>query len=126
MTLVDISHILGLWVSQYIAGFCLITIALWAGGSYLWSKRWQQPVRDSGIYLLAIGLLTLILALRPTQSDAALWPPLTWFCFSMLIVMELLWLSFLVDAVIQGIHYLSRPQDREKPKSHPPYGSHHL
>ncbi len=97
MAVEEITRYIFVWITRYIAYFCLVTIVTWATVSYLWGKKWETPVRDSGIYLLTIGVLTLILALRPTKTDAIFWPPITWFSFTMLMVMELLWMSFLLE-----------------------------
>lgn len=102
-----ISNIIGLWVSRYIALFCLLTLLIWGGGAYLLLDKWVKPVRDAAIYLGLIGVLTLVLALRPAKMDMLFWPPITWFCFSMLMMMELLWLTFLTDATIKGIRKFS-------------------
>lgn len=115
------TNVIFLWVSRYIAGFCLVSIVLWATGSYLWSRNWQQRVRDSGIFFLVVGVLTLLLLLRPEGTDAVLWPPITWFCFSMLIVMELLWISFLVEMIYHSLHHhaASNVQRAERSRSGP-------
>jgi hypothetical protein len=105
------------WVSQYIAGFCLVTIAMWAGAVYLWGKKWQRQVRDSGVYLLAIGTLTLALALRPEGGQLFFWKPVTWFCFTMLMILELLWMLFLVEALGRALHdWTTRLAKRDAPE----------
>jgi len=103
-----LSHVMSVWVTQYVAGFCLITIAAWACGMYVFAKKWEQPVRDAGVYFLTIGTLALILAIRPTTGDMMLWSPVVWFCFIMLMVTELLWVSFLFDTIYRGCVELKR------------------
>ena len=98
-----------IWVSRYIAGFCLVSIAVWGASVYLWGQDWQKKVRDAAIFMGTIGLLTLILALRPAKTDALFWPPVTWFCFAMLIVMELLWLALLFESIIRSVRSLAKP-----------------
>lgn len=99
----NFAHTAYIWIAYYCAGFCLLTIAAWAGGAYLWGRKWQKQVRDSAVYLLSIGSLSLTLALRPEGSDAMLWRPITWFCFTMLMVIELLWLTFLFDTLCHSL-----------------------
>jgi hypothetical protein len=110
MSLESLADIIFVWVSRYIAGFCLVSIAVWGASIYLWANDWHTRVRDAGIFLLSIGVLTVVLALKPAKTDAFFWPPLTWFCFSMLIVMELLWIAFLMEFVIRSLSSLMKPK----------------
>lgn len=103
MTTEVLVTIISTWVSRYVAIFSLATLLAWAGFSYFGREHWVKPVRDALIYLAAMGTLTLVLALRPATSDALFWPPVTWFCFAMLTIMELLWLSMLADAVAAAV-----------------------
>jgi hypothetical protein len=99
MTYEAIIHGLDISITQYLAGFCLATLVLYAWAQ-MHGARWQQAVRACGSYLLIIGGLTVILTLRPDAArDPGYWEPITWFSFSMLLVLELLWIAFLVDHV---------------------------
>jgi len=100
-----------LWVSRYIAVCCLISIAMWGVGMYLWHREWRSGVRDALVYFLSIGGLTLILALRPEKTDTLLWSAVTWFSLTLLIVLELLWLSFLVELLLYALNTV-RPRPR--------------
>jgi hypothetical protein len=104
------------WVSRYIASFCLVSIALWGAGMYLWGKEWHIKVRDAGIFLATIGLLTVILAFKPAKTDAIFWPPVTWFCFSMLTVLELLWLAFLVESIFRAFGKMTKSESEKPPR----------
>lgn len=88
-------------VAQYLAWFALGTMVAWAVSHYLWAVKWQRTVRDTVIYLLIVGSLTMTLALRPEKYDPVLWTPITWFSFSMLMIMECLWVSFLIEALLR-------------------------
>jgi len=99
VTFDSLTHSLYLWVTCYLSLFSLVSIACWAGAVYLWGQEWPRRVRDALFYLLMIGGLTLILALKPVHSDALLWSPLTWFSFTLLMVMESLWLAYLLEAI---------------------------
>ena len=100
MNIDALAHELFFWVTRYIAGFCLVSIALWGGGVLLWGKDSARRVRDSSIFLGAIGVLTLMLALRPDHAEALLWQPITWFCFALLVMLEFFWLSYLLEAIV--------------------------
>lgn len=106
MTIDLFAQQLEVWVSQYLAIFCLASIGAWAGGLYAWAKHWEGPVRDAGMYMLTIGSLTLILALLPDHHDVIFWTPVVWFCFTMLLMFELLWLSFLADLLYRTVRDL--------------------
>ncbi len=101
--LTGIAQISYLYVSYYIAGFCLFTIFLWAGRSFLWGAKWRTQIRDAVTYFTTVSVLALILALHPENYDATFWRPISWFCFTMLLIVELLWISFLLDQVVVGI-----------------------
>jgi uncharacterized membrane protein len=91
------------WITQYIAGFCLVSILVWGMLMYAWSKQGKDALRDAGIYLVSIGTLTLVLAMRPQQHEMLLWTSVTWFAFSMLMILELLWISFLGLSLVRLI-----------------------
>ena len=94
---------ISVWCSRYIAGFCLVSIVVWGVGMYIWSKDWQSKIRDAGIYLGAIGVLVVVLALRPEKDAPLYWKAITWFSFSMLVVLEVLWLAFLIKLICAAI-----------------------
>lgn len=119
MSLENLSQYAGTWVSQYLAGFCLLTIIIWALISFMRTQKWERPVRDAGIFFLVIGTLTLVLALRPPTGDAVFWYPITWFCFAMLLVMELLWVALLCETIYQAI--IAVPARLAAPPDHPHY-----
>src|SRR3990172_5983369 len=106
MSLDILADVIFIWVSRYIAAFCLVSIAVWGASMYLWAKDWHTRVRDAGIYLISTGVLTGILALKPTKMDAYFWPPITWFSFTMLIVIELLWIALLAEYLARVIKSL--------------------
>ena len=119
MTLEALADIIFIWVSRYLAGFCLVSIAVWGASMYLWGKDWHTKVRDAGIFLISIGVLAVVLAFRPqTVADEFwFWPPVTWFSFSMLIVLELLWIAFLIESIIRKFSAIAKP--------HPPRSDGH-
>jgi len=98
----NLADIIFIWVARYIAAFCLVSVAVWGASMYLWVKDWQMRVRDASIYLFSIGVLTGVLALKPAKMDVYFWPPITWFSFTMLIVIELLWIAFLIEYLIRA------------------------
>lgn len=121
-----------LCVAYYLSGFCLMTILIWAGRAYLWEEKWQRQIRDAIVYFSTIGVLTMLLAIHPENSDAIFWRSLTWFCFTMLMVIELLWVSFLLEQVFRAIRVFvesffvraAPPSSRlraERPHSYPRY-----
>jgi len=118
MDYLALSTIIFIWIARFIAAFCLVSIAVWGAGMYLWARDWQVRVRDAGIFLLVIGVLTIILALKPAKMDAYFWPPLVWFSFAMLIVMELLWITFLVEFIIRLLKAMATHDD--EPPHRPP------
>ena len=120
MSLDNLDNIIFVIVARYIAAGCLVSIAVWGAGMYLWAKDWQTRVRDAGIFLLVIGVLTGVLALKPAKMDAYFWPPITWFSFAMLIVMELLWIAFLFESLIRWFKAIGK-RDAEPPHRPPVY-----
>ncbi len=118
----EVAKILGIWVSQYLAVFCLATLVLMAGGRYLWVKSPDSRVRDLIMYLASISVLALVLAFSPSHTDTLLWPPVIWFCFTMLLMMELLWIAFLVEALVRmvmGIPGWLTQRTAPEPPDHP-------
>jgi|GEM_PF-2065940 len=107
MSLEILADVIFIWVSRYIAAYCLVSIVVWGASMYLWVKDWHIRVRDAGIYLLSIGVLTGVLALKPVKMDAYFWPPITWFSFTMLLVIELLWTAFLIEYLVRAPRSLS-------------------
>lgn len=104
MAFESLVQLIDAWVSQYIAVFCVLTIIAWGGGSYIFVEKWTKPVRDSIVYLITISGLAVALALRPEKTnDMVLWAPVTWFCFSMLLVFELFWLAYLTEGLIRSV-----------------------
>jgi len=110
-------------VSRYVAAACLVSIAVWGAGMYLWAKDWYKRVRDAGIFLLVIGVLTGVLALKPEKMDAYFWPPVTWFSLSMLIVMELLWIAFLFESLLRWCKSIGKRGT--EPPHRPPIYTHY-
>lgn len=102
-----IIHGIDVWVSQYLAIFCLFTVVAWGGGSYLFLVRWTKPVRDSITYFIIIATLALALALQHSKQDVLFWSSLSWFCFSMLLMFELLWLAYLTEGLLRKLTSLS-------------------
>lgn len=122
MTIESFGHALDIWITQYMAVFSLITILGWALGSFLWMKKWERQVRDAGLYFLSIGMLTLLLAIRPAlESDAVFWSPIAWFCFSMLLMLELLWISYIIENCWRYMqrYYATMPRRQPTRKSPP-------
>ncbi len=99
----EVAKTLGVWVSQYLAIFSLVSLVVIAGARYLWVKGPDNRVRDLIMYLASISVLTLVLAFSPSHTDSLLWPPVVWFCFAMLLMMELLWIAFMVEAVLRMV-----------------------
>ena len=97
----DVAKDLGLWVTQYLAIFCLVTLAAMAGGHYLLVRKADNRLRDFALYLGGIGALCLLLTVMPVRGDSLLWPPLAWFCFTMLLMLELLWIAFMVETLVR-------------------------
>lgn len=96
-----IAKSISLWVTNYLAIFCLVTLVVVAGGRYLVLKKTDTRVRDFVIYLCGISVLSLLLTLMPLNSDSLLWPPIAWFCFAMLLMLELLWIAFMAEALVR-------------------------
>ena len=107
-----------LYVSYYLVGFSLLTIFLWAGRAFLWGAKWRTQLRDAVTYFATICVLALVLALHPENYDATFWRPISWFCFSMLLVVELLWISFLLDQIVSGIRAFFSSLVRRAPLPH--------
>ena len=106
--------IFGQVVTKYLAAFCIVSILCWSAWSYLLQNKWQQIVRDSAVYFLTISFLTVVLALRPVHADISFWTPVSWFSFSMLLIMELLWVSYMVEGLLQLISQISLRKASEK------------
>jgi hypothetical protein len=100
------ANVMNVWVGQYAALFCLGTLALMAFVRYLAGRQWDTTVRDFGLYLISIATLATVLFLAPTRGDSILWPPLVWFCFTMLLMLELFWLAYLLDRIFRAIFAL--------------------
>ena len=120
MSLDNLDNIIFIVVSRYIAAACLVSIAVWGAGMYLWAKDWHTRVRDAGIFLLVIGVLTGVLALKPAKMDAYFSPPVTWFSLAMLIVMELLWIAFLFESLFRWFKSIGK-RGSERPHHSPVY-----
>lgn len=103
MSLEALTDQLFIWVSRYLAGFCLVSIALWGVGTFLWQQT-RSGVRDALVYFAAIGGLVLLLAVTPRNSPEFFWRAATWFSVPVLIVLELLWISFLVELLLTGLN----------------------
>jgi hypothetical protein len=58
------------------------------------------------MFFAVLGVLTVFQALRYQKVEIFNWPPLTWFCFTLLVLMEVLWLSFLLDQCVQAFQVL--------------------
>jgi hypothetical protein len=118
MSLDNLADVIFIWVSRYIAALCLVSIAVWGASMYLWARDWHTKVRDAGIYLLSSGVLTGVLALKPEKMDAYFWPPIIWFSFSMLLVIELLWIAFLIEYIVRFFKSLAQ-RDTQLPHRRP-------
>lgn len=99
----ELAKNLGIWVSQYLSVFCLVTLTLMTGGHYLWMKGLGSRVRDLALYLASISVLTLMLTFAPFRVDSLLWPSVTWFCLSMLFILELLWIAYLLEYLFRFV-----------------------
>lgn len=127
MTVELLTQHIGIWITQYIAVFCLFTMLVWTVGAYVLVEHSEKTVRDSAVYLLALGILTLVLALRPAKTDIVLWAPITWFCFSMTLMLELLWISYLIEEltkVMQRSRHRSLQLPGDPPQIPTPYSRH--
>lgn len=113
------SHSIYIWVAHYLAAACLITIVIWASTSYLFVIKWTKTVRDAFSFCVGIGLPALVLAIRPVAEDASYWEPIVWFFFSMLLMFELLWITYLGEALVQKIIILPRAHRQYAGKDHP-------
>ncbi|MHB9134433.1 MAG: hypothetical protein ACYDBB_25455 [Armatimonadota bacterium] len=126
MTYETFTQMCDIWITQYSAGFCLVSILLWALITYLKAEHWERTVRDCAVYFLLIGTPALLLAMRPQHPDFFLWSPLSWFSFSMLIVLELLWLSFMIDTILRTIQdIVARNQQQMREAPNPPLNYYH-
>jgi hypothetical protein len=103
----ELAKTISIWVTQYLAGFCLVSLLLITGGRYLWMKGPDTRIRDLVLYLASISALTLILTFSPFRADSLLWPPITWFCLTMLFMLELLWVAYVVESALMLVHGLS-------------------
>ncbi|MHB9025381.1 MAG: hypothetical protein ACYC7E_14630 [Armatimonadota bacterium] len=114
---------LDLWISQYLAGLCLVSIAIWCFVHFLRNPKWEQPVRDAAMSFAVIGVLTVFQTLRHQNVVIFSWPPLNWFCFTLLVLLEIFWISFLLDNLLQTIQaYQHRlPKEFRKEPAVSPY-----
>lgn len=106
--------IFGQVVTKYLAVFCIVSILCWSAWSYLLQIKWQQILRDSAVYFLTISFLTVVLALRPVHADVSFWTPVSWFSFSMLLIMELLWISYMIEGMLQMMSQISLRKETAK------------
>jgi hypothetical protein len=106
MSLLALLAAINAWVCQYLAAFCLLTLGVAIAGRWHTFKRWDAITRDFTLCLASIAMLTLLLATVPRSSASVLWPPITWFAFTMLLMMELLWTVFLLEQVAIGLRRL--------------------
>lgn len=102
MTFEALTSVIDVWVTQYVAVFCLTTLVMMALGRYLVLRRWDTATRDFGLFLASISSLTFVLLIAP-QQGSLLWPPVTWFCFTMLLVMETLWVANFIERIIRAL-----------------------
>ncbi len=103
MSISILGHTIDIWITRYVAAFCLFTILAWAGGAFCYIAKWEQLVRDCLVYLLIIGITTLVLLFRPETNITPLLAALSWFCFAMLLIMELLWISYMMDHLFRAL-----------------------
>ena len=54
------TQVVFLVVAYYVASFCLVSIIIWAGLSYLGSTHGRREVRDASVYFLTICVLALL------------------------------------------------------------------
>lgn len=92
--------LLFLFFSRYLAGFSMLSVLTWVVIVYLRRKDNYTAIRDGINYILAIGLLATVILLLPRESYSIIWQMILWFTFTVLLVLELLWLAYLLVSLI--------------------------
>jgi hypothetical protein len=117
-------------VSRHFAIGCLITIAIWGLGVFIFDRNGKKRVRDALVYFLLIGSTATVLAFRPPgiPTSFSVWEPITWFCFTMLLIFELFWTTYVLEGIYRALQHLFARRDHlDDPGRHrrlenpPPY-----
>jgi hypothetical protein len=91
--------------------------------SYTHSKKWRDVMRDCLMYLTTIlisGTVMIIFRNMPSNlADNPIIIGIAWFAFAMLFIMELLWLSYAIDNILQHcrqsfINFYATPPDNSR------------
>ena len=127
--------LLFLFFTRYMAGFSLISVLIWVIVVYTRHKENFTAIRDGINYMVAIGLLATVILLLPRESYFFVWQMILWFTFTVLLVLELLWLAYLLVSLIHmakavGIrrdnHSLSTSNNPSTPYSRFPINNKHI
>ena len=96
--------ILNVWIPQYGAMISLVSILAWMAWARRNDPNWEQVRRDCTKYIVTITVPALVVILvhqLPADIlDSPFIASLTWFCTALLLIIELLWLSFLFDRFV--------------------------
>jgi hypothetical protein len=110
-------------VCYYLSSVCIISISCWMIWAYTHSEKWQKVIRDCTMYLVTImvtGTVMILFRNLPVQQTGhPIFIGIAWFAFSMLLIMELLWLSYAVDNIVQHCRqsfstFYSSPTDKSR------------
>jgi len=127
--------LLFLFFSRYMAGFSVISVMVWVIVAYMRNKDNTIAVRDGINYMIAIGLLATTILLLPRESYFIIWQMILWFTFTVLLVLELLWIVYLLISLVNnakcaGIrrlnHGLAPTLNGQTPYSRFPINKNHL
>ncbi len=127
--------ILFLFFSRYMAGFSLLSVLAWVVVAYLRHNENKSAVRDGINYMVAIALLASAILLLPRESYLLAWQMILWFSFTVLLVLEILWLAYLLISLVDmaksaGIrrinNELAPTQNNQTPYSRFPINKNHL
>ena len=92
-------------VCYYLSSICIISIACWMIWAYTHSDKWKKIISDCVVYLVTILVsVSVMIIFRNVPAHHSVNPlfiGVAWFAFAMLLIMELLWLSYVLDNIVQ-------------------------
>jgi len=127
--------LLFLFFSRYMAGFSVISVMVWVIVAHLRDKDNLIAVRDGVNYMVAIVLLAATIFLLPREPYSIVSQIILWFSFTVLLVLEILWIVYLIISLINkariaGIRRLNHEsapmQNGQTPYSRFPINKNHL
>ncbi len=92
-------------VCYYLSSLCVISITCWMIWAYTHNEKWQKVINDCIMYLITIFIsATVMIVFRNLpghQVSHPLFMGIAWFAFAILLIMEMLWLSYAFDNIMQ-------------------------